>query len=76
MAWMREMGRTHLQRQCPDCGLWKVWIRKDGDDGIPRHDGRRVCSRSALIFTYTDHLGYVWCANCGRIVGFPDRAVA
>lgn len=27
-SWAAEMAKTHRQTQCPDCGLWAVWIPK------------------------------------------------
>lgn len=26
--WAKTMARTHVQRQCPGCGLYAVWIPK------------------------------------------------
>lgn len=26
--WADEMGRTHDQHPCPDCGLWVIWRPK------------------------------------------------
>lgn len=26
--WAKKMGRTHNQRKCPECGLYKVWVLK------------------------------------------------
>lgn len=23
--WANDMARTHVQRRCPGCGLWKIW---------------------------------------------------
>lgn len=28
--WAEEMSRTHEQRQCPGCGLYKIWMPRDG----------------------------------------------
>lgn len=24
-VWAAQMARTHAQKQCPACGLWKIW---------------------------------------------------
>lgn len=24
-AWAKEKSKTHRQRKCPGCGLWKIW---------------------------------------------------
>jgi hypothetical protein len=24
-AWAEEMTKTHVQRRCPGCGMWRVW---------------------------------------------------
>lgn len=29
-AWAEEMLKTHGQQQCPGCGLWAVWVPKEG----------------------------------------------
>lgn len=26
--WAERMERTHEQRQCSGCGLWKIWVRR------------------------------------------------
>lgn len=26
--WAEKMGKTHVQKRCPKCGLWKIWIPK------------------------------------------------
>ncbi len=26
--WARRKLRTHEQTQCPDCGLWVIWVPK------------------------------------------------
>lgn len=26
--WAVEMGKTHRQTRCPDCGLFVIWIRR------------------------------------------------
>lgn len=26
--WAQNMLKTHDQRQCPDCGLWLIWVAK------------------------------------------------
>lgn len=26
--WAEEMSRTHEQRQCEGCGLYKIWVPK------------------------------------------------
>lgn len=25
-AWAERKKKTHKQQQCPDCGLWHVWV--------------------------------------------------
>lgn len=27
--WAEEKGKTHVQERCPECGLYKIWKRKD-----------------------------------------------
>lgn len=27
--WAKRMSRTHRQRKCPGCGLYKIWEPKD-----------------------------------------------
>ncbi len=29
VVWMRNMGRTHTQMHCPECGLWAIWIPRN-----------------------------------------------
>lgn len=29
--WAGEMKKTHKQTACPNCGLWSVWVKKNGD---------------------------------------------
>lgn len=29
--WAQQMGETHDQRQCPDCGLWAIWVPKTSE---------------------------------------------
>lgn len=24
-TWAKAKSRTHRQRRCPECGLWKIW---------------------------------------------------
>lgn len=26
--WAKRKGKTHTQKRCPGCGLWKVWVPK------------------------------------------------
>lgn len=26
--WSKEMTKTHVQKQCPVCGLWVIWVPK------------------------------------------------
>ena len=26
--WAAQMAKTHIQRQCPKCGLWAIWKPK------------------------------------------------
>lgn len=26
--WAEKKAKTHVQQQCPVCGLWKIWRRK------------------------------------------------
>lgn len=26
--WAERMGKSHTQRQCPDCGFWAIWVPK------------------------------------------------
>ena len=28
--WIEEMHRTHRQVRCPGCGLWKLWVPREG----------------------------------------------
>lgn len=25
-SWAARMAKTHTQKRCPGCGLWKIWI--------------------------------------------------
>ena len=35
--WAEYMLETHVQRQCPGCGLWTIWEpRPQGDDHAPQ----------------------------------------
>lgn len=27
-SWAEHMMKTHIQHQCPGCGLWAIWKRK------------------------------------------------
>jgi hypothetical protein len=27
--WSKQMYKTHLCVQCPQCGLWKVWLPRE-----------------------------------------------
>ncbi|MCP4990493.1 MAG: hypothetical protein GY928_31970 [Colwellia sp.] len=27
-GWQAEKKKTHNQTQCPNCGLWSVWVKK------------------------------------------------
>ncbi len=74
--WAREMRRTHDQQRCPGCGMYAIWVRRAGEAGQPHHDRRRRCSRALMQFTYTDHIGNVWCTQCERIIAFPTQAAA
>jgi hypothetical protein len=29
IAWAEKKSKTHDQRECPNCGSWAVWIKKD-----------------------------------------------
>ena len=29
--WAEKMMQTHDQTICPGCGLWKLWVPKEGD---------------------------------------------
>lgn len=29
LEWAEGMARTHRQKRCPVCGLWKLWVPKD-----------------------------------------------
>lgn len=31
-AWAQEMLKTHVQLQCPCCGLYAVWRKKKADN--------------------------------------------
>lgn len=31
--WAEQMSKTHDQKQCPGCGLWKIWEPKAPDRG-------------------------------------------
>jgi hypothetical protein len=31
-AWFAEMAKTHEQRQCPGCGLWRVWVKREATE--------------------------------------------
>lgn len=36
--WAEKMSKTHDQKQCPECGLWAIWVLKQrrknaGKDG-------------------------------------------
>ncbi len=31
-AWAERMAITHRQLQCPECGLWAIWVPK-GTEG-------------------------------------------
>jgi hypothetical protein len=28
-AWARKQGRTHKQKKCPGCGLFKIWVPRE-----------------------------------------------
>lgn len=28
MGWMEDMMKTHTQKKCKKCGLWKIWVPK------------------------------------------------
>ena len=35
-VWADQMGRTHDQKRCPDCGLYQIWtLRPDAPDLPP-----------------------------------------
>jgi hypothetical protein len=42
-----EDKKNHVQRQCPECREWVVWVPKDqtkrvhGGQGVPRYDGHK-----------------------------------
>lgn len=27
--WLAGMLRTHISSQCPECGLWVIWVPKE-----------------------------------------------
>jgi hypothetical protein len=27
--WAEEMSKTHVQKRCPGCGLFKIWVSRD-----------------------------------------------
>ena len=31
LEWAEQMSRTHTQRKCGGCGLYHIWVPKDGD---------------------------------------------
>lgn len=30
-AWAEQMQDTHVVMQCPDCGLFNIWVEKEGE---------------------------------------------
>jgi hypothetical protein len=32
-AWAEQMMKTHRQRRCPGCGLYKIWVPKEEAKG-------------------------------------------
>lgn len=52
--WAEQMGRTHDQTRCPDCGLFQIWmLRPDAPDLPPveyrlEHKDCMCCDGEAL----------------------------
>lgn len=30
--WAKEMSKTHVQKKCPLCHLWAIWVPKPGEE--------------------------------------------
>ena len=32
--WAEKKSKTHKQVKCPNCGLYAIWVKKEGKDDV------------------------------------------